>query len=156
MSSKGLHAVHLVFRRLHADDVEFLLGLKPGCSVGQKCLKASRWQQPPFLFASAVQRQKRSRCSSSRAAGTTTASDHCDRDMHTRSRCIIRLDLRMGALSLLASPAAGQSNYAAANAALEAWARGQAARGAPAMAVQWGAWSAGDQTSVAALLLLDS
>lgn len=42
---------------------------------------------------------------------------------------------------------AGQANYAAANAALEAWARGQAACGRVAAAVQWGAWSAGIQYS---------
>lgn len=39
--------------------------------------------------------------------------------------------------------APGQGNYAAANAALEAWAAGSAAAGQQAVAVQWGAWAAG-------------
>ena len=39
--------------------------------------------------------------------------------------------------------APGQGNYAAANAALEAWAAAQAAQGHQAIAVQWGAWAAG-------------
>ena len=38
---------------------------------------------------------------------------------------------------------AGQGNYAAANAALEAWCESQSARGQASMAVQWGAWAAG-------------
>ena len=38
---------------------------------------------------------------------------------------------------------AGQGNYAAANAALEAWAATQSARGHATTAVQWGAWAAG-------------
>lgn len=37
--------------------------------------------------------------------------------------------------------AAGQGNYAAANAALDAWAHAQMASGANATAVQWGAWA---------------
>lgn len=39
--------------------------------------------------------------------------------------------------------APGQGNYAAANAALEAWAARRAATGQQAVAVQWGAWAAG-------------
>lgn len=39
--------------------------------------------------------------------------------------------------------APGQGNYAAANAALEAWAARHAAGGQLAVAVQWGAWAAG-------------
>ncbi len=39
--------------------------------------------------------------------------------------------------------AVGQANYAAANAALEAWAGAEASRGTVSMAVQWGAWAAG-------------
>ncbi len=39
--------------------------------------------------------------------------------------------------------APGQGNYAAANAALEAWATRYAASGQLAVAVQWGAWAAG-------------
>lgn len=39
---------------------------------------------------------------------------------------------------------AGQANYAAANAALEAWAGAEAARGGVSTAVQWGAWAVGE------------
>ena len=39
---------------------------------------------------------------------------------------------------------AGQGNYAAANAALEAWSEAQAASGHATTAVQWGAWAAGE------------
>ena len=38
---------------------------------------------------------------------------------------------------------AGQGNYAAANAALEAWSEAQLASGHATTAVQWGAWAAG-------------
>ena len=44
--------------------------------------------------------------------------------------------------SALLGPA-GQANYAAANAALGAWADGQHAAGVAAMSVMWGAWAAG-------------
>ena len=45
------------------------------------------------------------------------------------------------AASLFGAP--GQSNYAAANAALEGWAAGSSARGLNSVAIQWGAWAAG-------------
>ena len=45
------------------------------------------------------------------------------------------------AASLFGAP--GQSNYAAANAALEGWAAGTAATGVNGIAIQWGAWAAG-------------
>ncbi|KAK9803996.1 hypothetical protein WJX72_011444 [[Myrmecia] bisecta] len=47
--------------------------------------------------------------------------------------------------------APGQGNYAAANAALEAWAGAQSASGVAAAAVQWGAWAAGMATNAATL-----
>ncbi len=37
---------------------------------------------------------------------------------------------------------AGQAAYAAANGALDGWAAAAAARGCPAVSVQWGAWAA--------------
>ena len=54
----------------------------------------------------------------------------------------------LGATALFSSVAAllgapGQATYAAANGALEAWAAVGAARGAPVVAVQWGAWAVG-------------
>lgn len=45
------------------------------------------------------------------------------------------------AAALLGAP--GQANYAAANAALDAFAGDQAKRGLPIISVQWGAWGAG-------------
>ena len=45
------------------------------------------------------------------------------------------------ASSLFGAP--GQANYAAANAALEAWSWASTAQGTPSIAVQWGAWAAG-------------
>jgi len=47
--------------------------------------------------------------------------------------------------SLLGST--GQANYAAANAALEGWAAAMTASGSNAIAVQWGAWAAGNSTA---------
>jgi hypothetical protein len=44
--------------------------------------------------------------------------------------------------------APGQGNYAAANAALEAWAADQSQQGQSALAVQWGAWAAGIPTAM--------
>lgn len=46
------------------------------------------------------------------------------------------------AASLFGAP--GQSNYAAANAALEGWAAASAVTGLNHIAVQWGAWAAGE------------
>ena len=43
--------------------------------------------------------------------------------------------------SLLGSP--GQSNYSAANAALDAAAGSLSASGIPALSIQWGAWAGG-------------
>eukprot|EP00963_Diacronema_lutheri_P013139 scaffold2294_cov515-Pavlova_lutheri.AAC.1 len=43
--------------------------------------------------------------------------------------------------SLLGSP--GQSNYSAANAALDAWAHAQRLRGGVEVSIQWGAWAGG-------------
>lgn len=40
--------------------------------------------------------------------------------------------------------APGQGNYAAANAALEAWAAERSLQGQHALAIRWGAWAAGD------------
>ena len=45
------------------------------------------------------------------------------------------------AAALFGAP--GQANYAAANAALDAFAATQAAKGQPIASVQWGAWGAG-------------
>ena len=39
---------------------------------------------------------------------------------------------------------AGQANYAAANAAMEGWVGAKAAQGTNGLAVQWGAWAAGE------------
>ena len=55
-----------------------------------------------------------------------------------------QLLLFSSAASLFGAP--GQSNYAAANAALEGWAAGTAATGINGMAIQWGAWAAGEVT----------
>ena len=46
------------------------------------------------------------------------------------------------AAALFGAP--GQANYAAANAALEAFSELQAAQGVATVAVQWGAWAAGE------------
>ena len=43
---------------------------------------------------------------------------------------------------------AGQANYAAANAALEGWVGAKAAHGTNGLAVQWGAWEAGELASL--------
>lgn len=43
--------------------------------------------------------------------------------------------------SLFGAP--GQANYAAANAALEAWSWAASVQGTPSTAVQWGAWATG-------------
>ncbi len=66
------------------------------------------------------------------------------------SAAMVSLPLR--ATVLFSSTAAlfgapGQGNYAAANAALEAWAARRAATGQQAVAVQWGAWAAGASLS---------
>lgn len=62
------------------------------------------------------------------------------------AQALVALPLRSTVLfsstaALFGAP--GQGNYAAANAALEAWAARQAAGGQLAVAVQWGAWAAG-------------
>ena len=64
----------------------------------------------------------------------------------TMARAMAALPLRSTVLfsstaALFGAP--GQGNYAAANAALEAWATRFAASGQLAVAVQWGAWAAG-------------
>lgn len=45
--------------------------------------------------------------------------------------------------------AAGQSNYVAANAALDAWAQRRTAAGQVCSAVQWGAWASSGMASEA-------
>jgi len=52
-----------------------------------------------------------------------------------------QLVLFSSAASLFGAP--GQSNYAAANAALEGWAASSSASGLSSAAIQWGAWAAG-------------
>ena len=52
-----------------------------------------------------------------------------------------QLVLYSSAASLFGAP--GQSNYAAANAALEDWAERTSAGGIGSIAIQWGAWAAG-------------
>ena len=52
-----------------------------------------------------------------------------------------QLLLFSSAASLFGAP--GQSNYAAANAALEGWAAAAASQGIAGLAIQWGAWAAG-------------
>ena len=57
-------------------------------------------------------------------------------------------ELPVAATVLFSSVAAlfgapGQANYAAANAAMEAWALTAAGQGSPSLAVQWGAWGVG-------------
>ena len=47
---------------------------------------------------------------------------------------------------------AGQANYAAANAGLDAWAAAQQSAGCVARAIQWGAWSSTGQTSETLLM----
>ena len=48
------------------------------------------------------------------------------------------------AAALFGAP--GQANYAAANAAMEAWSWRDSSRGVSSMAVQWGAWGTGVYT----------
>lgn len=57
------------------------------------------------------------------------------------------------AAALFGAP--GQANYAAANAALDAFAATQAAKGLPIASVQWGAWGAGQWPGIPCHVLLD-
>lgn len=73
---------------------------------------------------------------------------------HSRAACCVTKPYMFRVISrsvqqcVLVSPAAGQANYAAANAALEAWAGAEAARGGVSLAVQWGAWAVGEWKAV--------
>lgn len=55
---------------------------------------------------------------------------------------IHQIQLFSSSASLFGNP--GQSNYAAANAALEGWASSNKASGMDAIAIQWGAWEVGE------------
>ena len=48
---------------------------------------------------------------------------------------------------------AGEANYAAANAALEGWVTASSSQGMSVLAVQWGAWAAGELRSSSAVLI---
>ena len=49
----------------------------------------------------------------------------------------------------------GQGNYAAANAAMDAFAATHIAKGLPIASVQWGAWGAGQWPGMSCHVLLD-
>ncbi len=63
---------------------------------------------------------------------------------HLSPACTLQPVARTVLFSSVASPlgTAGQAAYAAANGALDGWAADAAARGCPAVSVQWGAWAA--------------
>lgn len=82
-------------------------------------------------------------------AGSVCASFAPKLDAATRLQAAVWL-LPLGATVLFSSVAAlfgavGQTNYSAANAALEGWASAEVSGGKAVSAIQWGAWAAGAQ-----------